>query len=64
MTEWIKCSDRLPPLDLPILLFDIDIYTGYLSAYGSYHINCNCREGSDCEPTHWAELPEPPSEDS
>jgi len=64
MTNWIKCSDRLPDFDKEVLVVMNKEYTlggvtmaimlekigWWKGGYGIY------------PPTHWAELPEPPSD--
>lgn len=74
MTEWIKCSERLPEGSHAVL-----IYSKEIGITGSYlHQTAGCLPSywvltDDDEYiriiqlykiTHWAELPEPPSEDS
>lgn len=57
--NWIKCSERLPDNGRYVLIFDGRICTGY------FDIDDGWLEADDetkCDPTHWAELPEPPSE--
>lgn len=62
--EWVKCSDRLPEIE-NVLVIDVtnDIFVAYFSKSGSCFINCNCREGSTCSPTHWMPLPELPKDE-
>lgn len=64
MTEWIKCSDRLPPLNTKVLVLenstDIDFGTRMFEDDDMFFV---CHSTS-YDVTHWAELPQPPEEDS
>jgi len=73
MSEWIKCEDRLPPIDIPVLVarFDnrtkvrmyfIEILVRFSSCWVDTQDNkpINPKYGYV---THWMPLPEPPKED-
>ena len=60
MSEWIKCSDRLPPNHTKVLCCNrlmIAIATrvnnSWFASISSYPMN----------PTHWQPLPEPPKDE-
>jgi hypothetical protein len=71
MTEWIKCSERLPKSDEIVLVFTRDRET-YVAIWNKiwrdsdrhdWNIRCDCvdAEGnSGFEVTHWMPLPDPP----
>jgi hypothetical protein len=61
MTEWIKASDRLPPLKKEVLAVDeygdIDFghyFTGYQGKL------CFSSNREIAMPVYWADMPEPP----
>lgn len=72
MSEWIKCSDRMPRVGVPVLLVGREVVQ--FSAYRLQGIGFACRDGyqwvtcddleadpvSETEPTHWQYLPAPP----
>lgn len=56
--EWISVKDKLPELNIPILIYDEGIGIGFRSSKNRFH-------GLDMykyehKPTHWMPLPEPP----
>lgn len=70
--EWIKCSDRMPPVDdsceSKILTIDVllisesgDIWQGYFD-YKDFTWNCaiDVLNEEVLLPTHWMPLPQPP----
>jgi len=76
--EWIKCSDRLPPKDTPVLVFQPNIYK-HLQTFVCAHDGSEWREfelngiGDPAEIeyedltwydeiTHWQPLPNKPTE--
>ncbi len=61
MTEWIKCSDEMPPHLGQYLLYTEakEIRTGRLNEAGLFPDDDTAW---DEEITHWAELPEAPHE--
>ena len=66
MTEWIKCSDRMPPQTTRWSEPDKDYlgYDGYIHvvSYDSHTEYEKWRGNDGCsrDITHWAELPEAP----
>lgn len=65
MTDWIKSSDRLPPMDTEVLAIDeygdIDFGHYFTGFQGKLCFSSN-REIS--MPTHWADVPLPPKKDA
>ena len=62
--QWIKCSDKMPPVRHDVLLFipHKEIVTGWHS--GKTFFKSGVRSGiSDKAVTHWMPLPEPPKAD-
>lgn len=56
MSEWIKCSERMPDEKVAVLTWDgYDMCTAY-----RIHNYWNAAIGW---PTHWMPLPAPPAED-
>lgn len=78
MTNWIKCSERLPETGKPVIAFGIveesesgmrSVTEAYLCSFG-YWSTFMSRYGSDSTDllllnhvTHWQPLPEAPNED-
>ena len=60
MTEWIKCSDRLPTEDKDYLGFDGSIHQVSFDSHTDYN-PWRDSHGYARDITHWAELPEPPN---
>ena len=73
--EWIKCSDRLPDENEPVLIYrDLGISSGLVSGLKWYYIDSLGNVSSleypgDYEtewtyekPTHWQPFPKPPKE--
>jgi hypothetical protein len=71
--DWISVKDRLPEVKegdtrsnwVLVLTRDSSRYVADFNTKGSWHCNCNCREGSYADEdgndvTHWMPLPEPP----
>lgn len=67
MSEWVKCSERMPPHDVKVLLFFADydghIEDGFISddGDGAYHYLFDGDALGEM-PTHWMPLPEPPAD--
>ncbi len=59
MTEWIKCSERIPDEDLHVLCTDgKEITIGCYRYYEEERNFASYYDGSDVnEPTHWMPLP-------
>lgn len=72
MSEWVKCSDRMPENGKPVLVYDETMPTSErfsVAAYdrGGWSAMCGV-SGWEWEfeiiPTHWMQLPEsPPAEE-
>lgn len=67
MSEWIKCSERMPELDKRVLLY-FGSYGGHIEdgcigddGDGPYHYFFD-GDSLQQEPTHWMPLPEPPTD--
>lgn len=70
MTEWIKCSDRLPEQNKNAILFDgKEVFCGYYEGCDSKNEHCYGNQACDgiCygwyekqDVTHWMPLPKPP----
>lgn len=68
MSEWIKCSERMPKNDQEVLVYRPDapetddplMRTAFYSGKGKYGF----RHGFSClcQPSHWMPLPEPPTD--
>lgn len=65
MTQWIKCSERLPEVDQEVLGIDDAnnyealLYTWSFMSPGTYFFAASSGE---FHPTHWMPLPEPPTD--
>ncbi len=61
MTKWTRCSEEMPPKTGPYLLYTDakKIRTGTLNEMGLFPDD---DRSWDEDATHWAELPEPPTE--
>lgn len=68
MTEWISVKDRLPKEYEKVLVSGDDgIFQAYCWSDGTWQCSPKgsyAGDGCVFGITHWAELPEPPSEDS
>ena len=72
MSDWIKCSERMPEPHLNVLFFcphETDcVFAGWWSTIGEWRPNASCYGDSDVDwipaskVTHWVPLPEPPSD--
>ncbi len=68
MSEWIKCSERLPDRDqgvVAVLSVDGDILTAWASYWGGARTDFACwsfphSEDDGTVIAHWTPLPEPP----
>ena len=62
MNDWVKCSERLPEINVRVLVYDID------GVHGGKLIDIDYRDDDDfwhegglyCTITHWMTLPEFP----
>ncbi|ELY6345176.1 DUF551 domain-containing protein [Cronobacter muytjensii] len=68
MSEWIKCSDQMPPVNTDVMVTDgktVGMAACRQSRHSEKHFPV-IHSGSDWstigEVTHWAELPKPPVE--
>lgn len=65
MSEWIKCSERMPKLEQEVLCVDqFDNYEAAIYTKG-YFKESNpffAVTAGEFHPTHWMPLPEPPKE--
>ncbi len=64
MSEWIKCSDRMPPeCQMVLVMCDGDYDFGNIIG-GVMKIFCmgDWKIIHNAEVTHWMSLPEPPAE--
>jgi len=75
---WISVKDKLPPVDVPVWIYDPEIggpIIGGRSDGGEGWLWCECYgqhwydgwqasdfEQDDITPTHWMPLPDPPDE--
>jgi Protein of unknown function (DUF551) len=61
LSEWIKCSDRLPEHDDFVLFWDNGFYIGWLKRTdrNSKFVWLD-EEWTHHNPTHWMPLPSPP----
>ncbi|WKZ94053.1 DUF551 domain-containing protein [Chimaeribacter arupi] len=78
MSEWIKCSERMPDEDIPVIggfngwdgKFEYDCYARSTKAADEGWIWCKCDDfgrgdwwaDDDYPLTHWMPLPEPPED--
>lgn len=60
MSEWIKCSERMPEQFKAILVFNEygEVWSGAYDRYWNFYCDNLLVE----HVTHWAPLPEPPKE--
>lgn len=65
MSEWIKCSDRLPEANKAVLAFRLGAIVGfYMKPDGLWYQDGFCikqHNGFD-DVTHWMPLPAPPED--
>lgn len=62
MSKWISVKDRLPDLDVEVLIFNGEIYKGFRTdMYGPW-IWTHYDYMPTHDVTHWIPLPEPPKE--
>ena len=67
MSDWIKCSDKMPDKPIPVLCFkDHAILIGFFCGEKIFRLyEHEVNDLRDCRiiyPTHWMSLPEPPEE--
>lgn len=64
MTEWIKCTDRLPEIGQSVLAIDKDNYFKIVTLWkyssNSLPLWAYHNDRDDEEPTHWMPLPDLP----
>lgn len=66
MSNWIKCSDRLPPIHQKVLAYRLGKKTNdgpfFAMTCGNEHRSWRYIDGDRCDitPTHWQPLPAPP----
>jgi hypothetical protein len=68
--EWIKCSDRLPSFDIPVLAWDASldfldpeyIFIGYYDPISCSDTGWRNDEYISLTPTHWMPLPSLPKD--
>lgn len=75
MSEWIKCSDQMPPARVPVLISakqwgkPVVCAAEWMFITEKYPVSWSCVGASGCEcendfeddsVTHWMPLPEPP----
>ncbi len=65
MDEWIKCDDRMPKLDIPVLVWNREyperIEIGYYDPLFS-ETGWRCDEFMSIDVEKWMYLPEPPKD--
>lgn len=65
---WIKCSDRLPPIRQKVFVYRLGKKTNdgpfFAMTCGNEHRPWRWLDGDRCDitPTHWHEVPTPPTE--
>ena len=60
-TDWVKCSERMPDIDVEVLVY----FDGYIyidSLYYDKNLKEYWWQGNCRLPTHWMPLPAPPVE--
>ncbi len=68
MSGWIKCSDRLPPIRQRVLAYRLGKKTNdgpfFAMTCGNEYRPWRYIDGDRCDitPTHWHEIPAPPTE--
>jgi hypothetical protein len=68
LNGWIKCSDRLPPVRQRVLAYRLGKKTNdgpfFAMTCGNEHRPWRYIDGDRCDitPTHWHEIPVPPTE--
>jgi len=68
MSDWIKCSDRLPPIRKKVLVYRLGKKTNdgpfFAMTCGNEHRPWRYIDGDRCDitPTHWHEIPAPPTD--
>lgn len=72
MSEWIKCSERVPDSSSDVTVFSekYGVVNGYYWPGGEYvegekykwYVCCGVAEEIACDVTHWQPLPPPPQD--
>ncbi|WP_241575067.1 DUF551 domain-containing protein [Rosenbergiella nectarea] len=65
--KWIKCSERMPEIDIPVIVCDggVEVYPAILGMYGVFNVLNEWYTNDELHishPTHWMPLPPPPTE--